>query len=272
VTEHKYRAVLLVFEGVPKAQVAREFGTSRQSVHSWVTRYQVGGLAGLAHGSRRPHTSPNELAPGVVATICELRRTYPRRGAQRIGHEIGLLDIEASPSRSSVHRVLVRHGVVAAQRQNHQRTYRRWQRDARMQLWQLDIMGGVFLADGRKCKLVTGIDDHSRFVVIATVVTELSARAVCQAFTAAMTRHGVPSEVLTDNGKQFTGRFTKPYLVEVLFERICRENGITTRLTKPRSPTTSGKIERWHKTLRRELLAAAGSFPDVETAQVSIDA
>jgi transposase InsO family protein len=204
--------------------------------------------------------------------ICELRRNYPRWGAQRIAHEIGLRDIEASPSRSSVHRVLVRHGLVAAQRQNHKRKYRRWQRDAPMQLWQLDIMGGVFLADGRECKLVTGIDDHSRFVVIATVVTEPSGRAVCKAFIAAMTRYGVPSEVLSDNGKQFTGRFTKPYPAEVLFERICRENGITTRLTKPRSPTTTGKIERWHKTLRRELLDAAGPFPDVETAQASIDA
>jgi transposase-like protein len=75
VTEHRYRAVLQVLEGVPKAQVAREFGTSRQSVHSWVARYRVGGLAGLVDGSRRPHTSPNELAPGVVAMICELRRT-----------------------------------------------------------------------------------------------------------------------------------------------------------------------------------------------------
>jgi hypothetical protein len=87
-----------------------------------------------------------------------------------------------------------------------------------------------------------------------------------------MTRHGVPSEVLTDNGKQFTGRFTKPYPAEVLFERICRENGITTGLTKPRSPTRTGKIERWHKTLCRELLDAAGAFSDVETAQASIDA
>lgn len=139
-------------------------------------------------------------------------------------------------------------------------------------LWQLDIMGGVFLAGGRECKLVTGIDDHSRFVVIATVVTEPSARAVCTAFTAAMSRYGVPSEVLTDNGKQFTGRFTKPYPAEVLFERICRENGITTRLTKPRSPTTTGKIERWHKTLRRELLDAAGPYPDLQAAQASIDA
>ncbi|MDT5361147.1 MAG: hypothetical protein QOC69_2909 [Mycobacterium sp.] len=95
---------------------------------------------------------------------------------------------------------------------------------------------------------------------------------MCEAFVAALARYGVSSEVLTDNGKQFTGRFAKPYPAEVLFERICRENGITTRLTKPRSPTTTGNIERWHKTLRRELLDAAGPFPSVESAQAAIDA
>jgi hypothetical protein len=66
--------------------------------------------------------------------------------------------------------------------------------------------------------------------------------------------------VVTD-GKQFTGRFTKPRPAEVFFERICRENGITARLTRPRSPTTTGKIERFHKTLRRELLDEVGESP-----------
>lgn len=133
-------------------------------------------------------------------------------------------------------------------------------------------MGGVFLADGRECKLVTGIDDHSRFVVITQVVVEPSGRAVCQAFLDAMRRYGVPSEVLTDNGKQFTGRFTKPFPAEVMFETICRQNGITARLTKPRNPTTTGKIERWHGTLRRELLDHAGPFESVQAAQQAIEA
>jgi hypothetical protein len=74
--------------------------------------------------------------------------------------------------------------------------------------------------------MVTCIDDHSRFIVIATVVAVRSGRAVCAAFTAAMRRYG-PFEVLSDNGKQFTGRFTRPQPVEVLFERTCRQNGIT---------------------------------------------
>ncbi|MGV7796003.1 DDE-type integrase/transposase/recombinase, partial [Mycobacterium kansasii] len=84
---------------------------------------------------------------------------------------------------------------------------------------------------------------HSRFVVAATVLPQPSGPAVCDAFLAAINRWGAPFEVLTDNGKQFTGKFTRPLPVEVLFERICRENGITARLTRRRSPTTTGKVE-----------------------------
>lgn len=80
--------------------------------------------------------------------------------------------------------------------------------------------------------------------MLAAVLAVPSGRAVADAFLKAMRVCGVPSEVLTDNGKQFTGWFTKPWPAEVLFERVCRENGITARLVKPYSPTTTGKIER----------------------------
>ena len=67
-------------------------------------------------------------------------------------------------------------------------------------------------------------------------------RAVCSAFATALGGYGVPEEVLTDNGKQFTDRFG--YGGEVLFDRICRTNGIRHQLTRPASPTTTGKVER----------------------------
>jgi hypothetical protein len=76
---------------------------------------------------------------------------------------------------------------------------------------------------------------------------------------------------LTDNGGQFSGRHHRPQPVEVLFERICRENGITQRLTKPRSPTTTGKIERFHRTLREEFLNHVAPFESVESAQAAVD-
>jgi transposase InsO family protein len=134
--------------------------------------------------------------------------------------------------------VLIRNGLVNPQEQQHKRVYKRWAREAPMHLWQLDLVHGVYLADGRKCKVLTGIDDHARFVVVATVLERPSGSAVCEAFIAGMARCGVPFEVLNDNGKQFAGMFTRPLPVEVLFERTCREYGITTRLTKRRSPMT----------------------------------
>ena len=85
-----------------------------------------------------------------------------------------------------------------------------------------------------------------------------------------MRRYGVPAEILTDNGKVFTGRFG-PGTGEVLFDRICRENGIKHLLTEPRSPTTTGKVERWHKTLRGEFLDGK-VFARIADAQAQLDA
>src|SRR3954466_15397641 len=120
--------------------------------------------------------------------------------------------------------------------------------------------------DGR---IVTGVDDHSRYCVLASVVERATGRAVCVAFSQALERYGAPEEVLTDNGKQPTDRFGRGG--EVLFDKICRRNGITHRLTQPRSPTTTGKIERFHQTLRRELLDDARPFTSPLAAQAAID-
>jgi hypothetical protein len=139
-----------------------------------------------------------------------------------------------------------------------------------MALWQLDIVGGVFLVDGTEVKIVTGVDDHSRFCVLASACLRATGRAVCLAFARALERYGVPEEVLTDNGKQFTARFGRGG--EVLFDRICRDNGIVHRLTQPATPTTTGKIERFHQTLRRDLLADHDSFADLADVQATLDA
>jgi Integrase core domain len=140
-----------------------------------------------------------------------------------------------------------------------------------MQLWQLDVTASAFLTDGREVKIVTGIDDHSRYCVIATAVLRATARPVCQAFLDAMKIYGVPDEVLSDNGTVFTGRFIKPRPAEVLFERICRENGVIQRLTRPASPTTTGKIERLHQSLQNELLNEHGPFESLATLQDALD-
>ncbi len=272
VVEQRYRAVLAVGRGEPKIVVATQFGVSRQTLHTWLTRYARHGLAGLIDRTHRPPSCPHQAPAEVETMVCELRREHPRWGPRRIAHELARTAPEPATvvSRSTVYRILVRHGLIEPRSRRRKRSdYLRWERDAPMQLWQLDIVGGVFLVDGTECKVVTGVDDHSRFCVIAAVVPRATGRAVGLAFADALRRYGVPDEVLTDNGKQFTDRFGKGG--EVLFDRICRDNAITHRLTEPSSPTTTGKVERFHGSLRREFLNHAEPFDSVLAAQAAVD-
>ena len=130
-------------------------------------------------------------------------------------------------------------------------------------------MGGFLLADGTSAKALTGIDDHSRFCVSARLMPRERTQLVCEGFLAALRVHGVPQQVLTDNGKVFTGKYARPP-VDVLFDRLCRENGIDHLLTQPRSPTTTGKIERFHRTLRIEF-DTRRPFTSLPVAQQALD-
>lgn len=276
VVEQRYRAVLAVLAGATVTEVAAQLGVSRQTVSGWKSRYEASGLAGLADRSRRPASCPHQASAEVEAAVCELRRKHPKWGPRRIAHVLERSGtVTPVPSRMTVYRVLVRHGLVEPGVRRRKRSdYKRWQRDRPMQLWQMDIVGGVMLVNPvtgelSEAKVVTGVDDHSRYCVIASVVERATGRAVCSAFARALQRFGVPEEVLTDNGKQFTDRFGQGG--EVLFDRICRENGIAHRLTQPASPTTTGKVERFHQTLRRELLDDCGAFETIGAAQVALD-
>ena len=134
----------------------------------------------------------------------------------------------------------------------------------------MDVVGGVRLVDGSESKVITGLDDHARFCVSAFVTARATARPTCEALALAMRRHGAPEQILTDNGKVFTNRFGSG-TGEVLFDRMCRDNGLRHLLTAPRSPTTTGKIERFHKTLRREFLDGK-TFSSSDDAQAQLDA
>jgi transposase InsO family protein len=210
------------------------------------------------------------MAPAVEARVVEMRRAHPGWGPRTILFWLERDGVAPLPGRTSVERCLVRHGLVAPQaRRRQRRDYRRSERSRSMELWQMDIVGGVRIVDGSEAKIVSGIDDHSRFVVSARVVARAMARPVCDALEAAMAAHGVPEAILTDNGKVFTARFG-PGPGPVRFDRICRDNGITHLLTAPRSPTTTGKVERWHKTLRAEFLNGK-VFDSLEDAQRQLD-
>ena len=276
VVEQRLDAVRAVLAGAKVTEVAAAVGVSRQSVHAWMTRYLAEGLAGLADKSHRPKSCPHQVTGDAEVVVAEMRRQHPKWGAKRIRLELLRRPRGVPvPSERTINRILTRQGLVSPRPRKRPRdSYRRWERPGPMQLWQIDIVGRVMIADERtgdlrEAKVVTGVDDHSRYCVMAAVTERATGRAVCLALAAALRAFGVPEEILTDNGKQFTARFGRGG--EVLFDKICRKNGITHRLTAPATPTTTGKIERFHQTLRRELLNDHAHFSSVQAAQDAID-
>ena len=270
--EQRYRAALEVLDdGATVVEVARRYGVARQTLHGWLRRYAAAGLAGLADQSSRPASCPHQIAPPVEARIVALRRAHPGWGPRSILTQLRSDGVVPLPGRSSVYRALVRHGLIQPQQRRRRRQdYQRWERSRAMELWQLDIVGRIRLADGTQLSAVTGIDDHTRFCVLARLLERATARPVCDALGAALARHGVPQAILTDNGKVFTARFG-PGPGPVLFDRLCHDHGIRHLLTAPYSPTTTGKIERLHKTMRREFFDRQ-LFDTIEQAQAALDA
>ncbi|QLQ09456.1 MAG: IS481 family transposase [Nocardioidaceae bacterium] len=272
VTEQRYRAVLAVIQdGETVKDVAARFGVDRRTMHRWLAKYEAGGLEGLGDGSHRPRACPHQMSAEVEVALAQMRIAHPGWGPRRLAFELVKAGVGPPPSESAVYRALVRLNLIdPAARRKRDWKWKRWERGMPMELWQMDVVGGFVLADGRRAKALTGVDDHSRFCVSAYLMLRETSKNVCEGLVLALRRFGVPEGILTDNGKVFTGRFGRPP-VEVLFDRVCRENGIEHLLTQPRSPTTTGKIERFHRALRTEFRTDR-TFTDLASAQAELDA
>ena len=269
--EQRYQAVLAVIkDGRTVTETAAAVGVSRQTLHAWLAKYEAAGLQGLVDGSHRPLSSPQQMPPQVEAAVLEARRKHPSWGPRRIAVEVSRSGGGLAVTESSVYRCLRRTGLVEPDsRRRRKREWKRWERGRPNELWQMDTVGGFLIADGSQAKALTGIDDHSRFCVSAKLMPRERTRLICDGLRAAISCYGPPEQLLTDNARVFTGRFFAPP-VEVLFDAICREHGIEHLLTLPRSPTTTGKIERFHRTLRAEF-DTRQIFTSLQVAQQALN-
>jgi transposase InsO family protein len=268
--EQRYLAVREVLDtGATVTDVAARYGVDRRTLHRWLVRYANEGIGALSEKSSKPDRCPHQLSPVIEARIIAMRSAHPLWGPRTILTKLRL-EFDDVPSRSGIYRALVRQGLIEPKARRRQRKdYKRWERSRSMELWQMDVVGRIYLSDGTALSAVTGIDDHSRFCVIAKLVTRATARPVCDALIEGFSRHGIPESILTDNGRVFTAKASGTSS-KVLFDRICHHNGVKHILTAPYSPTTTGKIERLHRTMRREFFELH-TFDTIEEAQAALD-
>jgi transposase len=167
--EQRYQAVLAVIaDGRGVGEVAAQFGVSRQSVHSWLRRYEDHGLEGLANRSHKPKSIPHQMPAHVEAAVLELRREHRSWGPRRLVYELLKRGVEPVPSETGVYRALKRAGLIEpGGRRRRKDTWKRWERGAAMELWQMDIVGGFALRDGTFAKCLTGVDDQLPVVCLS---------------------------------------------------------------------------------------------------------
>jgi transposase InsO family protein len=259
----------VLVEGQARSDVAEDLGVCERTVRKWVDRYEAEGEAGLADRSSRPHRSPNQTPAEDAARVAELRRQ--RWTGAQIAAELGM-------SKTTVFRVLRRLGLNRLKALEPAEPVRRYERDAPGELIHIDIkklgrIGGVgHRITGDRTTRVRGIgwefvhvciDDASRVAFAQVLPDERKANAVAflKATIAYYEGLGVRVErVMTDNGSCYRSK---------AFAKACKKLGLRHIFTKPYTPKTNGKAERFIQSALREwAYAIAYSHSDQRTAEL----
>ena len=240
------------------AEVAATYGVHRAWVYRLLARFRAEGEAAFGPRSKRPRSSPTATPQPVVDRILALRKSLTGQGLDAGPHTIAwhLAHEHTTVSVATISRILTRHGaVVPDPRKRPKSSYRRFEADLPNQTWQSDFTHWT-LADGRDVEILNWLDDHSRYLLAATVHRPVTGPVVVAAFRAVTAAHGLPASVLTDNGLVYTTRFAggrRGTATRNGFETELARLGIQQKNSSPNHPQTCGKVERFHQTLKKWL-------------------
>lgn len=254
---------LHVEESIPISEIAKEIGIAQDTLRSWIERYKSCGEAGLHPGySTRPG---REQIPGEVKrAMADAKRTEPTWGVTKISQFLRrVLHLPGSPE--TVRRTLHAERLIASKppRPAKMPTKPRFfERSTPNQMWQSDIF--TFRLGGKNAYLIGFIDDYSRFIVSLGVFRSQTAEHVLETYRRGVGEFGVPREMLTDNGRQYTS-----WRGSTRFEQELKKDKVKHIRSQPHHPMTLGKIERFWQNINGEFLSRA-QFDSFEQAQERI--
>jgi transposase InsO family protein len=254
--------------GANKKELCRRFGISREKGYKWLRRHAAEGRAGLADRSRRPHRSPARTAAAVEKEVLRIREASNGTwGGRKIRAAMRRAGRKEAPAASTVTAILRRHGELGVRAGGHPGPYERFERAAPNELWQMDFKGHFPLPAGR-CHPLTVLDDHSRYSVGLAACADEQDVTVRARLTSVFRRYGLPWAMLMDNGSPWGDAGDQPYTI---FTAWLLRLGVRVIHGRPGHPQTQGKDERFHRTLKAELLQSR-SFRDIEHCQNVFDA
>ena len=243
---------LAMMQGANKSELCRRFGNSREKGYKWLRRYAAEGWGGLADRSRRPRASPERTPDAIEAEVLCLRAANNGAwGGRKIAAAMERAGLRAVPAPSTITEILRRHGKLGARAEEHPGPWQRFERATPNELWQMDFKGHFALPVGR-CHPLTVLDDHSRYALGIEALADERAVSVRARLSAIFRRYGLPFAMIMDNGPPWgEGRGAGHTVFAAWLIRL----GICVSHGRPFHPQTCGKDERFHRSLKAEVLA-----------------
>jgi transposase InsO family protein len=237
-------------EGANKRALFRRYGIEPRIGYKWLDRYEAEGDGGLADRSRRPHSCPDRTPAAMEAKIVGLRRKHPSWGGRKLRRRLVELGEDGVPSASTITAILQRHGLIDPSKSAEHRAFQRFERAAPNELWQMDFKGH-FETDAGRCHPLTILDDHSRFALTIRACADEARPTVQDALSGVFRRYGLPERMLTDNGPPWA----EPERGWTMLGAWLLRLGIGLTHGRPYHPQTQGKDERFHRTLKAEVIS-----------------
>lgn len=241
---------LAMVDGANLARLCQGFNISRKTGYKWLARYLGGCEAGLQDRCRRPRASPWVTPPEMEAAVLRVREAHPAWGGRKIRARLQAQDLATVPAASTITAILHRHGKIDPAESLKHRAWQRFEAQAPNDLWQMDFKGHFATAQGR-CHPLTVLDDHSRYALGLEACADERTATVKERLTRIFRRYGLPRKMLMDNGSPWGADREHPYTpLTVWLLRL----GLGVTHSRPYHPQTLGKDERFHRTLKAEVL------------------
>lgn len=244
------------------AQLCREYKISRKTGHKWLSRYEEEGILGLQDRSRRPFQSSSKVDKEHVELILASREKYPAWGAKKLRQVLLNEGHKDLPSLSSFNRILTKAEKIPPLASEKRKHFIRFERSTPNELWQMDFKGYFQVKEG-ECHPLTILDDCSRYSICLKACSTENEINVREGLEMAFQEYGLPEAMTMDNGSPWKGYPTQRLSnITVWLMRL----GIRVSHSRPNHPQTQGKDERFHRSLKEELLKYH-NFQDLEDAQ-----
>jgi transposase InsO family protein len=254
--------------GANRRELCRRFDIGPKAAYALLARYGEEGDAAFEERSRRPRSSPGKTSAAMESALVKLRSRHPTWGGRKLARRLKEMGHVGVPSPSTVTAILRRHGLISVDASEAAQHWQRFEHEVPNSLWQIDFKG-YFETEAGRCHPMTLLDDHSRFNLALHACQRPDTAHVREQLINVFQRYGLPQRINADNGSPWGTPARTEHGLSALSVWLIRQ-GISVSHSAPYHPQTNGKLERFHRSLKAEVLHGI-AFKDLPHAQDAFD-